>query len=104
MPQHFRMLSNIIKKADLNDKIKPKSITDFQARNIDQITSNNIIPIGIINAYAFFLTQQQLDVNTKVKSQSQVFDSQSYENIELIVADLMQGDIYQGNVSFQIMA
>lgn len=55
--QHFRMLSNIIKKADLNDKIKPKSITDFQARNIDQITSNNIILIGIINADALFLTQ-----------------------------------------------
>lgn len=31
-----------------------------------------------------------------------MFDSQSYENIELIIAGLMQGDIYQGNVSFQI--
>lgn len=42
-PQHFQMLTNIIEKADLKDKIKPKLITDFQSRNIDQITSNNTI-------------------------------------------------------------
>jgi pimeloyl-ACP methyl ester carboxylesterase len=101
-PQHFQMLTNIIEKADLKDKVKPKSITDFQNRNIDQITSNNIIPIGIINADALFLTQEQLDNNTKAKSQSQAVDGKSYENIEMIVAGLMQGEIYQGNVSFQI--
>lgn len=101
-PYNFRMLTNIIEKADLNDKVKPKSITDFQLRNIDQITSNNTIPIGIINADALFLTQQQLDDNTKAKSKSLVVDGKSYENIELIVAGLIQGEIYQGNVSFQI--
>ncbi|WP_028524437.1 PA14 domain-containing protein [Runella limosa] len=99
---HFEALTQMVEKADLNDKPKPKEITDIQTRSRDQITSSNVIPIGILNADATFLTQAQVNDNIKAKNQGKKADEKAYENIEMIAAGLLQGEVFQADVQFQI--
>lgn len=100
--RHFELLTTIMANADLNDKPKPKAIANIQNLSRDQITSSNVIPIGIINADALILTEAQVNDNIKAKSQNIKADGKNYENVELITAGLLQGEIFQGNVSFRI--
>jgi pimeloyl-ACP methyl ester carboxylesterase len=101
-PRHFELLTTIVANADLNDKPKPKAVEKLQNLSRDQISSSNIIPIGIINADALVLTENQINENIKAKSQNKKADGKNYENVELITAGLLQGEIFQGNVSFRI--
>lgn len=66
-PRYFEALANLLERADLKDKSKPKDIAAIWGRNRDEITESNIIPIGILNADAILLTEAQ--VNDNIKSQ-----------------------------------
>ena len=98
----FKTFTTIIADADLNGNAKPKAMTEIFSRTRNQITESNIVPIGIINADATFLTQEQIDENIKAKSEGQKINNDSYENIEIIMAGLLQAEIFQGDISFQI--
>lgn len=100
--RHFELLTTIVANADLNDKPKPKKVETIQKYSRDQITKSNIIPIGIINADALLLSETQINDNIKAKEQNKKADSKDYENVEIIAAGLLQGEIFQGNVNFQI--
>ena len=48
------------------------------------------------------LSETQINDNIKAKEQNKKADSKDYENVEIIAAGLLQGEIFQGNVNFQI--
>ncbi len=72
------------------------------AKKGKEISDNNNIPIGIINAEALLLTKEQMEANTKAKKDNKKADSKDYENIEFIGAGLLQAEAFQGNLSFEI--
>ncbi|MEA5426844.1 BACON domain-containing protein [Arcicella lustrica] len=48
------------------------------------------------------MTEAQINDNVKAKNNNKKADSKDYENVEIITAGLLQGEIFQGNVNFQI--
>jgi hypothetical protein len=67
-----------------------------------EVSENNNIQIGIINAEALLLTKEQIELNTKAKKNNAKADSKDYETIEFIGAGLLQAEAFQGNLSFEI--
>jgi pimeloyl-ACP methyl ester carboxylesterase len=99
---HFKTFTNLVEQADLNNKPCPAAMKEIFGRTRNEVTENNIIPIGIINTETTFLTQEQIDENIKLKADNQKVNGGSYEIIPIRMAGLLQEEIFQGNVAFQI--
>ena len=100
--RYFEALADLLERADLKDKPKPKEVTTILGRSRDEIAENNIIPIGILNADAVVLTEAQVNDNVKAKEQNKKADSKDYENIEIIAVGLLQSETFQADVQFRI--
>lgn len=100
--RYFKALSETLERADSKDRAKPSGITAIWNRSRDETTRSNIIPIGILNSETILLSKEQVEQNVRSKSEGKTVDASEYEGIELIAAGLLQGEIFQGNVFFQI--
>ena len=101
-PQYFKTLSETLERADLQGRAKPLGITAIWNRSRDETTRSNIVPIGILNSEAILLSPEQVEQNVRSKSEGKAVAASEYEGIELIAAGLLQGEIFQSNVFFQI--
>ncbi|MGX7689382.1 T9SS type A sorting domain-containing protein [Flectobacillus roseus] len=101
-PRQFDILVTNLINASLVERQIPESFKKIQSRTKDEKTANNIIPIGILNSEAVILTSEQILENERAKSNKQKIDGKKYENITLTTACLMQSEVYQGNIQFQV--
>lgn len=101
-PQYFKALSETLERADLQDRAKPSEITAIWNRSRDETTSSNIVPIGILNTETVLLSKEQVEQNMRSKSEGKMVSASEYEGIEIIAAGLLQGEIFQSDVSLQI--
>lgn len=101
-PRHFEMLTSIVAEADLGNNPKKKEILSYQNLKHEDVTKSNIVPIGIINSEAVFLSEMQLEENMKSKSQNKKADNKDYEYFDIIVAGLLQGEVFQSDIQFRI--
>jgi hypothetical protein len=93
-PRHFEMLTNIVAEADLGNNPKKKEILAYQTLNHEVVTNSNIVPIGVINSEAVFLSDKQLEENVKAKGQNKKADNKDYENFDMIAAGILNHHIF----------
>jgi hypothetical protein len=95
-------LIDMAERGDIEDKKKPDALDKIQKRSRNEITASNVVPVAIINLDALLLSEAQVDENIKAKSEGKKADGSRYETVELIAAGLIQEEIFQGDVQFQL--
>lgn len=98
----FSEMFSVLERADLKDRKKPEAVRAVLERTRRETVGSNIIPIGIINAEAVMLTEEQSRENISAKSEGKRPDAASYEYLEMILHGLLQDEIFQGDVQFRI--
>jgi hypothetical protein len=92
--------------ADLREKgQRLPDYEKFAEKDRKKLTKSNTIPIGILNLDATLLTEEQLKENEALKKQSKKPASATvdgYERIHFINASVLQEDVFQSEVNFQL--
>ena len=99
---YFNYLSEILEQADLKERPLSDKLKSIISRKGKAVSGNNVIPIGIVNTESLLLTQEQLASNKESKRNNKNADSKDYEIVEFIAAGLLQSEVFQGNINFEI--
>lgn len=70
--------------------------------NASKLTKNNTIPIGFLNLEGIYLSDEELGKNEAVRKAGKKADFSKYERVKIVSAAVMQEDLYQADVSFQL--
>ncbi|MCF2503958.1 T9SS type A sorting domain-containing protein [Dyadobacter sp. CY107] len=77
-------------------------LTKLVETNASKLTKNNTIPIGFINLEGIYLSVEELAKNEVSKKAGKKVDFSKYEKVKIVSAAVMQEDLYQADVSFQL--
>ncbi len=92
--------------ADLREKNQRiPDYASFAEQDRNKLTRSNTIPIGILNLDATFLNEVQLKENEETKKQNKKLKAEiveGYERIHFINASVLQEDVFQAEVNFQL--
>lgn len=98
----WKQLYESLAEANLNANKPYKAYSDFAATSKKQQEATSVIPIGIINTDATLLDSVQVEENIKLKGQNKKADGKRYETIYILAASVLQEDVYQAKVQFQV--
>ncbi|WP_025765329.1 esterase/lipase family protein [Dyadobacter tibetensis] len=93
-------LIDLAERGDMENKKKPDAIEKILKRQRKEITTSQVVPVGIINLDALMLSEAQVQDNMKAHKEGKKADISGYESLELIAAGLLQEEIFQGDVQF----
>lgn len=98
----WRSLYQNLAEANLTKGKPYKAYTSFARTSKKEKEDNAVIPIGIINVDATLLDSTQIEENVKQKGKGKKADSKKYETVYILAASVLQEEVYQANVQFQI--
>lgn len=101
-PNTIQDLFDICERGNMTGMKKPEAVKRIELRSRKEITASNVVPIGIINMDAVLLSEEQVKDNIKAKSEGKSADAGTYEKFDFITAGLLQQEIFQGDVQFQL--
>ncbi|MCF2489719.1 T9SS type A sorting domain-containing protein [Dyadobacter sp. CY347] len=70
--------------------------------NASKLTKNNVIPIAFINLEGIYLSNDELFENEAFKKAGKAVVFAKYEKVKIVSAAVMQEDLYQSDVFFQL--
>jgi hypothetical protein len=68
----------------------------------NKATKNNMIPIGILDLESIYLTGEQVTDNEQKKKDGKAVDFSVYDPVRIIMASVLQEDVFQANVLFRL--
>jgi hypothetical protein len=70
--------------------------------NPNKATRSNVIPIGILDLKSIYLTGEQIVDNERKKKDGKAVDFSGYEPVRIIMASVLQEDVFQADVLFRL--
>ncbi len=96
----FRLYQQL-RVADLRQQRLPSDKNSLRGSNNQSKDGATIVPIGILNMEGNLLTAQQISDNKEAKKQHKAADGSRYETLPVLLASVLQEEVYQGSVSLQ---
>lgn len=87
--------------ADMRKQRLPTNDKAFRDSNGQTKDAATVVSVGILNMEGNLLTSQQMNDNKAAKKQRKSADASQYETLSVLLASVLQEDVYQGSVSFQ---
>lgn len=90
-----------LRAADLRQQRLPADNNGLRRSNTQKKDGATVVPIGILNMEGNLLTAQQISDNKEARKQHKAADGSQYETLSVLLASVLQEEVYQGSVSLQ---